>query len=118
MDLTSMTIAEQRAVFEATASPMPEGTEVVPVDADGVPCEWISVPSVPPVPSVAGVDPATAVVSLRGGGYCMGSLATNRGFCALLSEHTGSRVLNVGYRNAPECPCPAALDDALTAYRW
>ena len=36
----------------------------------------------------------------------------------MLADIGGARVLNVGYRNAPEHRHPAALDDAVRAYRW
>jgi acetyl esterase/lipase len=45
-------------------------------------------------------------------------LHSNRHFPGLLSQATGARVFNVGYRNAPEHRFPAALDDAVAAYRW
>jgi epsilon-lactone hydrolase len=67
---------------------------------------------------VTGAVSARTVVALRGGGYCLGSLNSNRRFCELLGDVTSARVLNVGYRNAPEHRHPAALDDALAAYRW
>lgn len=54
---------------------------------------------------------------MRGGGYCLGSLRSNRPFSALLAETCAVRVLNVGYRNAPEHPYPAALTDVTNAYR-
>jgi acetyl esterase/lipase len=104
-----MSLDEQRAAIEASTRPFPDGTEVIAVDANGVPCEWVRVP---------GADRLRTVVALRGGGYCLGSLSSNRHFCGLLSEHASARVLNVGFPNAPEQPFPAALDATLTAYRW
>ena len=54
---------------------------------------------------------------LHGGGYQLGSPATLRHMIGLLSAAAPARVLSVGYRLAPEHPFPAAVDDALTAYR-
>jgi monoterpene epsilon-lactone hydrolase len=108
LQLATLTLDEQRAAMEAQAGAPPDGLAIAPVDAGGIACEWIT---------ASGATTGT-VVSLRGGGYCVGSLATNRRFCGLLADVTGARVLNVGYRNAPEHPFPAALDDATGAYRW
>lgn len=109
MSLATMTLAEQRAAIEASAGSPPEGMSVVPVDAGGVAGEWIV---------AAGVSPRRTLVSLHGGAYSVGSLATNRRFSALLSAAAEARVLSLGYRLAPEHPFPAAVDDAVAAYRW
>src|SRR5690606_28741055 len=55
---------------------------------------------------------------LHGGAYVFGSSRSHAPLLARLARITGSRVLAVDYRLAPEHPCPAALDDALTAWRW
>ena len=103
-------LLERRASMEALTGtlPIPDTTTVVPVDAAGVPCEWVT----------AGAATDRAVLYLHGGAYTAGSLATHRLHVANLSAASGSPVLNVGYRLAPEHPHPAAVDDACTAYRW
>lgn len=53
----------------------------------------------------------------HGGGYILGSPATHRGLAGHLAKATGATVLVPDYRLAPEHPWPAALDDALAAYR-
>ncbi len=55
---------------------------------------------------------------LHGGGYVMGSLATHRKLAGDISRAAGARVLLIEYRLAPEHPHPAAVDDAVAAYRW
>ena len=58
-----------------------------------------------------------AALYLHGGGYTSGTLDYARGFGSLLALETGRAVLCLGYRLAPEHPFPAALDDAVEAYR-
>lgn len=105
VDLSAMTLDEQRATIEAASDGSVSDTDVEPVLVGGVPCEWV------------GAGDAATIVAVRGGGYCIGSLRSNRRFSALLADTCGVRVLNVGYRNAPEDPYPAALHDVLHAYR-
>src|SRR5205823_5022456 len=40
--LSAMTLDEQRATLEAFAGGLPAGFDVTPVDAAGVPCEWVT----------------------------------------------------------------------------
>ncbi len=58
------------------------------------------------------------VLYLHGGGYTCGSLDYAKGFGSMLAVQCGIRVFAIGYRLAPENPHPAALEDALTAYRY
>jgi acetyl esterase/lipase len=108
-DLDDLTIAERREAFEAVAAPPPPGTTVEPADAGGVPAEWVT---------AAGVDSVGVLMYLHGGAYQVGSPAASRRMIALISAAAQVRVLSVGYRLAPEDPFPAAVDDALTAYRF
>jgi acetyl esterase/lipase len=108
-DLGDLTIAERRAAFESFAAPPPPGTIVEPADAGGVPAEWVA---------AAGVDSRRVLLYLHGGAYQAGSPASSRRMIALISAAARVRVLSVGYRLAPEHPFPAAVDDALTAYRF
>jgi epsilon-lactone hydrolase len=63
-------------------------------------------------------DPGRAVVYLHGGGYASGSAERFRSLSSHLARATRARVLVVDYRLAPEHPFPAALDDAVAAYRF
>ncbi|KAJ3029622.1 UNVERIFIED_CONTAM: hypothetical protein HDU68_011657 [Siphonaria sp. JEL0065] len=58
----------------------------------------------------------TIILYFHGGAYFMGSPSTTRNLTSLFSEHSGSRVLSVGYRLAPEHPFPLPLHDAISAY--
>jgi epsilon-lactone hydrolase len=109
VDLGAMTVPERRAATASFASVPPAGTVVEPADADGVPAEWVVAPA---------AGPGRVLLYLHGGGYQLGSPATLRHMVGLLSDAAQARVLSIGYRLAPEHPFPAALEDAVTAYRW
>jgi epsilon-lactone hydrolase len=66
----------------------------------------------------AGVSAGRVVLYLHGGAYQIGSPATLRHMIALISAAAQARVLSVDYRLAPEHPFPAAVEDAVTAYRF
>ncbi len=70
---------------------------------------WIELP---------GSRPHCVVLYLHGGGYVFGSPATHQAMVARLCEAAQARALMLDYRLAPEHPYPAALEDALNAYRW
>ncbi len=63
-------------------------------------------------------EPEQAVLYLHGGGYCVGSWGTYKGPITHLAVAAAAVVYAPNYRLAPEHPHPAALDDALEAYRW
>ncbi len=64
------------------------------------------------------LDCSGVVLYLHGGGYCCGGLEYAKGFGAALATEGNINVLCPAYRLAPEYPFPAALDDAITAYRF
>lgn len=67
------------------------------------------------VPDRAGPHPV--LVYLHGGGWVAGSPKTHQKLALRFAE-AGYLVVNVDYRLAPEAPFPAAVDDAVAAYRW
>jgi salicylate hydroxylase len=90
-----------------------------PADGDGpaveVGCDGIVALRTGPFPP----DPAAPVVlHLHGGGYTMGSAELAVPLAARLAAAAAGWALVPDYRLAPEHPFPAALDDALAAYRW
>ncbi|MEI8002265.1 MAG: alpha/beta hydrolase [Actinomycetes bacterium] len=102
---------ELRARIEAAqgALPLADGTGATPVDAGGVAailCE-----------RDGGADDPVFVY-FHGGGYRICSALAYRSYGTHLARITKSRVLLVDYRLAPEHPFPAAVDDALAAYRY
>jgi len=109
IDLSAGTLEDRRAVMSSFGQLAPEGVSVTPVDAGGVPAEWVVAPE---------ADADRVLLYLHGGGYCMGSLDSHRRLVGHLSTQAKARVLNVDYRLAPEHPFPAAVDDAVAAFRW
>jgi epsilon-lactone hydrolase len=103
--------AERRARIEEVGSVWPVATDVVltPADAGGVPAEWSIVP---------GSDPSRVLMFFHGGGYCSGSIVSHRRMVTEAGRAAKIRTLAVAYRLAPEHPFPAALDDALAAWRF
>lgn len=62
--------------------------------------------------------PLALLVYFHGGGWVLGDIDTHDPGCRFLCAHAGVAVLNVGYRLAPEHRFPAAVDDAVAAFRW
>lgn len=60
---------------------------------------------------------AGTILYFHGGAYVFGSPETALSVTGNLVDRTGFRALSLDYRLAPEHPFPAAIDDALSAYR-
>ncbi|WP_295825558.1 alpha/beta hydrolase fold domain-containing protein [uncultured Microbacterium sp.] len=58
------------------------------------------------------------LVFAHGGGWVAGNLDNNDALCRALALATGTQVLSVDYRLAPEHPFPAGLDDLDRALRF
>ncbi len=106
-----MSRAEQRAAAEQVgdSTSEPNGVRFEDVDAGGVPAQWVS---------PDGAAPSRVLLYFHGGGYCFCSMHSHRKLVGHLAKAAGCRALNVAYRLAPEDPHPAAVTDALAAYRW
>ncbi|GAB2532613.1 alpha/beta hydrolase [Nocardia heshunensis] len=63
-------------------------------------------------------DSGALIVFFHGGGWTVGSIDACDNVCRFLADRSGIPVLSVGYRLAPEHPFPAAVDDAMAAYRF
>jgi acetyl esterase/lipase len=61
--------------------------------------------------------PREAVLYLHGGGYLAGHPRVYRNLCARLAKRLTADVFVPEYRLAPEHPFPAAVEDALAAYK-
>jgi len=71
--------------------------------------EWVTTP---------GEQTGRVVLHFHGGGYMAGSPRFCREPNARLGHAAGARVLSVDYRRFPDHRWPAALDDAVDAYRY
>jgi len=80
-----------------------------PVVVGGVPAERI-------VPSGALTN--RVILYLHGGGYSRGSITSHRTLAANIANAASARAFVINYRLASENPYPAALEDAMIAYRW
>lgn len=59
-----------------------------------------------------------ATIYFHGGGWVVGSVDTHDALCRRLAADSGSLVVSVEYRLAPEHPHPAAADDAWAVTEW
>jgi len=109
-DAPKPTWPERRAGIDAmgAATPLPAGCEVTPIKLGGVPAERIG---------PRGADATRTIFYLHGGGYCIGGCASHRAWVATMADAAGATAFTVDYRLAPEHPFPAAVDDALAAWR-
>lgn len=100
---------DRRAFMDEKSFPPLDGATYESVDVDGVPSLWVTAP---------GVSTDRVILYFHGGGYVLGSLRSHQDLTARISKAADARVLYIDYRMGPEDPFPAAVDDAVTAYRW
>lgn len=103
--------AQRRQRLDEVGSTWPTADDVKldAVDIGGVPGEWSLAP---------GSDASRILLFFHGGGYCSGSILSHRRMATEAGRAAGARALAVGYALAPEHPFPAALEDALAAWRF
>jgi monoterpene epsilon-lactone hydrolase len=103
-------LREQRGFLEQimTATPLAADVTTAPGRLGAVPVVDVA---------IAGVSRGVVILYFHGGAYTMGSAGSVAGLLSDLARRTGARGISVDYRLAPEHPFPAALDDALAAYR-
>jgi epsilon-lactone hydrolase len=67
--------------------------------------------------TIRGTDPANVILYFHGGVYVIGSAATSVPLVSDLARRTHAKAITLDYRLAPEHPYPAAVEDALAAYK-
>lgn len=98
------------------AAGLPPGEPVAEVTNRTVPGPAGAVPVRIYRPEPGGTFPA--VVYFHGGGWVLCDLDSHDALCRRLCNLSGSVVVSVGYRLAPEAKFPAAVEDAAAAVRW
>lgn len=108
---TAQTPEEFRAVYNRFFAqfPVAEDVTIEAIDAGGVPAEWLTPPNA--------ADGRT-ILYVHGGGYQIGCCQDYREMVPRLARAAEARALTLDYRLAPEHPHPAAIEDAVAAYRW
>lgn len=95
-----------RQLLRPHAYKPPASVRITPARLNGIPGEWVESPS----------SAQDMLLYLHGGGYFACSAETHRPITAFFAMH-GFRVFAPNYRLAPENRFPAAVDDAVAAYR-
>ncbi|MEV8602157.1 alpha/beta hydrolase fold domain-containing protein [Streptomyces griseoviridis] len=99
-----------RLVFDEmiASHPVPEDVRTAAERLGGVPALAVT---------AGDAEPSGTVLYFHGGGYALGSAAASVNLAADIARRSRTTVHTVEYRLAPENPFPAAVDDALAAYR-
>jgi monoterpene epsilon-lactone hydrolase len=103
-------VAEQRVIFQEmmAGTPAPDDVTTSSGSLGGIPVVNVE---------TAGADHASVIFYLHGGAYAIGTAASSVGLASDLARRAAARLVTVDYRLAPEHPHPAAIDDAVAAYR-
>ena len=105
--------SKQLALMREYLDNMSEGLDLpatfTPVDAGGVPAEWVVAP---------GANASRRLLYIHGGGFVMGSPRSHRNITSRYSELCNVAVLAIDYRLMPEHPRLAGVEDCRTAWEW
>jgi monoterpene epsilon-lactone hydrolase len=103
-------VNEQRRLLREllSAQPLPADVTVTAAALGGVPTAEIT---------VDGIEPRHVVLYFHGGVYVMGDASLAADLASQVGRRTQAKVISVDYRLAPEHPYPAAVEDALVAYK-
>ena len=108
-DAVSLSVAEQRKVYDALCagfeSGRPESVVVRDRRFGGVPCRVYEVP-----------EAGGTILYAHGGGFVVGGLESHDSICADFAAASGLRLVAVDYRLSPEHPHPADFEDISAAF--
>ena len=102
-------ILAMRETMDSFFSNSDIASQIIPVDAAGVPAEWVVAP---------GADSSRRFLYIHGGAFMAGSPKGYRVLTDKLSAITNSAVLAIDYRLMPENTRLACVEDCRTAYDW
>ena len=104
-----LSIAEQRAVYDAMCADFhqghPVGVTTVNETHGGMPCRRYET-----------AEALVTVVFYHGGGFVVGGLDSHDDICAEVCARTGYRVISVDYPLAPEVTFPGCFNGAWSAF--
>jgi acetyl esterase/lipase len=103
-------IPEVRTAFAKAAAevPLPEGLEFDRGELAGMDSLLVR---------AEGTAPIRRILYFHGGGYVFGGVEAQKGMACRLALACGLEIVQPEYRLAPEHPCPAAVEDAVAAYK-
>ena len=98
-----------RVTIDEFFSDVKTAATFTPVDAAGVPAEWVTTP---------GTDISRRFLYIHGGAFFAGSPKSHRVLTSKLSEITNSAVLAIDYRLTPEHSRMDGVEDCRSSYDW
>ncbi|KAA9155856.1 alpha/beta hydrolase [Microbacterium lushaniae] len=103
-------VAEQRELFAQMMETIPLAEDVVTERGElgGVPVVAVG---------INGASARGTILYFHGGAYTIGAAELSAGLASELARRSGTQVVSVEYALAPESPYPAAVEDAVAAYR-
>lgn len=127
------TASEQQLVkteVRKSITKLGHGIELLEIKVAEISGEWQGVKHIPDIKSKTwtveqqyaelqqDTEGAPVILYLHGGGYVLASPDTHRIMTLNLAKGCGGRVFSLRYRLAPQNPFPAALVDAVLAYKY